>query len=149
MKKEQDDIANTIIDDVINLSFENINIHYNLKYLSLGEIEVEKKKIKEIIIPNVSGAKGVITTYEGSSIGSVKAGEFVTGTISTTVLATSVGAIPALGLPVTGLLFLIGRISYIINKLKKTSKYKEALTSYKDHINNKFEDIVKAFLKDF
>ena len=147
MKKEQDDITNTIIDDIINLSFENINIHYNSKYLSLDEIEIEIKKIKEIIIPKTSDEKGKITTLKGLSIGGAGVGGVVAVNITATagfLLAVSLGLVGGISA-----LSLIGGISYIIGKFKKTSKYIEALTSYKNHIINKFEDMVKTFENDF
>jgi len=147
MKKEQDDITNTIIDDIINLSFENINIHYNSKYLSLDEIEIEIKKIKEIIIPKTSDEKGKITTLKGLSIGGAGVGGVVAVNITATagfLLAVSLGLVGGISA-----LSLIGGINYIIGKFKKTSKYIEALTSYKNHIINKFEDMVKTFENDF
>ena len=156
MKKEQDDIANTIIDDIINLSFENINIHYNLKSLSLDEIKVEKNKIKEIIIPNTLVEKGKFTTHIGSSIGiagdtGFVSGGIVDGSITTGILVASTGALfGGLGLILgTGFVLVLGGISNIINKFAKTSKYKESLTSYKNQITKKFEDMLNAFEKDF
>jgi len=152
MKKEQDEVAKTIIDDIINLSNENINTHYDSKDLSLDEIEAEKGKTKEIVISIVSSALGGIATTAGALfIGSSVAAGVAAGTMATTTLTTAVGALfGPLGIVAgLGVSALIGGISYIVYRFKKTSKYKEALSGCKNDIQKKFDDMLKAFIKDF
>ena len=71
--------------------------------------------------------------------------------METTTLTTAVGTLfEPLGIVVgLDISALIGGISYIVYRFKKASKYKEALNGCKNNILKKFDDMLKAFIKDF
>ena len=152
IKESQDAEVETIIEEIIKLSDENINSQYVGKDLSLSDIEAEKGKTKQIVISIVSSALGGIAAGAGALfIGSTVAAGLASGTIGATALTTSVGALfGPLGIVAgLGVSAIIGTLSFFVYKFRKASKYKEALSENKNDLVNKFDDMESAFTKDF
>ena len=92
MRKNHENEIKTIIDDIIALSQETINTHYQSKNLSISQIESEKGKTKTMVIKIVSSALGGLGTGIGLfAIGSYVTAGIAAGTVGVTALTTFVG----------------------------------------------------------
>ena len=152
MKTRQDNEVNTIVDEIIQISNEHINSYYNSKDLSVSEIDAEKEKKRAIVISLVSSALGAVAAGIGAAgVGFFVASGVAAGTMGVTALTTGVGALfGPLGIVAgLGVGAIIGGISLLVYKLKKTKKYIEALENCKSDIDSKFEDMIINFKKDF
>ena len=152
MKERQDNESNEIINEIIRISNEHLNSYYNSKNLTLSQIDTEKGKGKDIVISLVSSAVGGVAAGLGAAgVGFLVSSGVAAGTMSATALTTGVGALfGPLGIVAgLGVGALIGGVSFIVCKLRKTKKYKEALENSKSNMNSNFEDMITNFTKDF
>ena len=152
LKTRQDNEVNTIVDEIIQISNEHINSYSNSKDLSVSEIDAEKEKKRAIVISLVSSALGAVAAGIGAAgVGFFVASGVAAGTMGVTALTTGVGALfGPLGIVAgLGVGAIIGGISLLVYKLKKTKKYIEALENCKSDIDSKFEDMITNFKKDF
>ena len=152
MKNRHENEMKTILDEIIALSQETINTHYNSKNLNLSQIEAEKGKTKNMVITIISSALGGLGTGIGLfAIGSTVTAGIAAGTIGITGLTTFAGSFFGPvgiigGLAVGGLIF---GISMLISFLRKESKYKDALVGSKAKLDEDFKNIQISFLNDF
>ena len=152
MKTRQDNEVKTIVDEIIQRSSEHLNSYYNSKNLSLSDIDAEKDKKKTIVISLVSSALGGVAAGLGAAgVGFFVASGVAAGTMSATALTAGVGALfGPLGIVAgLGVGAIIGGISWLVYKLKKTKKYIEALENCKSDIKSKFDNMLTNFNKDF
>lgn len=152
METKQNNEVNTIVNEIIEKSNEHLNSYYNSKNLSVSDIDADKDKKKTIVISLVSSALGGVAAGLGAAgVGFFVASGVTAGTMSATALTTGVGALfGPLGIVAgLGVGAIIGGVSLLVYKLRKTKKYIEALKNSRSDINSKFEDMIINFEKDF
>ena len=152
MQTRQDNETKNILKEILDLSEQIINAHYNSKGLTMSELEKEKEKDEttRMIISIISSSIAAIATLTGIVLGS-SLGGLAVGAIATTIFTTLGGAlIGGLGLlggvAIGGIIMTIG---YFYNKYKIQEQYKESLEKNKNELKTKFEEIENSFSNDF
>jgi triphosphoribosyl-dephospho-CoA synthetase len=151
MKQKQEEETKTLLNEILELSKELINAHYNAKSLSPSEMEEEKGETTRMIISIITSALSAIATTTGIILSSSVFAGMAVGAIATTIFTTIGGALMGgLGLlggvVVGGLLIGFG---IWFNRSKIKDQYKENLEKNKNDLIKKFDDILNDFSSDF
>ena len=152
MVSKQTEETKTILDDIFKLSNKVIETHYQQSNLSESEVGVMKQKSFGIVKTLITGALGGASAGVGLAVlGSTVAASVAAGTMTATAMTTLVGSFfgplgIVAGLAVGGLITGVG---FLIGKLTKKKKYIKALEETKSSISQKFDDIDSSFINNF